>query len=66
MRLTTAEQIKMYSAGGYRERYAMEHGHRATVYISGEKCIKFTYDKHREYQDANGATYNTVRGCWID
>ena len=65
MRLTTQEQIKMYSAGGYRERYAMEHGNRATVYISGNKCIKFTYSKKIPYQDANGATFDTVRGAWI-
>ena len=65
MRLTNSETIKMYGAGGFRERYAMEHGNRATVYINGEKCYKFTYSKHIEYQDANGAIYNTVRGVWI-
>ena len=52
-------------AAGFRERYAMEHGNRATVYINGEKCYKFTYSKYKEYQDANGATYNTVRGVWV-
>jgi hypothetical protein len=55
----------MHSAGGFRERYAMEHGNRATVYINGEKCYKFTYSKYNEYQDANGAIYNTVRGVWV-
>lgn len=66
MRLTNSETIKMYRAGGFRERYAMEHGNRATVYISGEKCYKFTYSTAREYQDANGAIYNTVRGEWVN
>jgi hypothetical protein len=56
----------MYSAGGLRERYAMEYGNRATVYINGEKCYKFTYSKYKEYQDANGAIYNTVRGAWVN
>jgi hypothetical protein len=65
MRLANSETIKMYSAGGFRERYAMEHGNRATVYINGEKCYKFTYCKYTEYQDANGATYNTARGVWV-
>ena len=66
MRLTNSETIKMYIAGGFRERYAMEHGNRATVYINGEKCYKFTYSKYIEYQDANGAIYNTARGSWVD
>lgn len=65
MRLTNSETIKMYSAGGLRERYAMEYGNRAIVYINGEKCYKFTYSKYKEYQDANGAIYNTVRGVWV-
>lgn len=66
MRLTNSETRKMYDAGGFRERYAMEHGNRATVYINGEKCYKFTYSKYEEYQDANGATYNTARGVWVE
>ena len=59
------ELREAYNFGGFRERYAMEHGNRATVYINGEKCYKFTYSKYKEYQDANGAIYNTVRGSWI-
>ena len=66
MRLTNSETIKMYGAGGFRERYAMENGNRATVYINGEKCYKYTYSTAREYQDANGATYNTARRAWIN
>ena len=57
---------EMYQTAGWRERYALEHGNRATVYINGHKCIKFTYDKFREYQDANGATYDTVTKQWIE
>jgi hypothetical protein len=55
-----------YNNGGIRERYAMEYGNATAVYINGEKCIKYTYSKHNPYQDANGATYNTVRKMWID
>ena len=65
-RYNSAETKKAYETAGYRERYAMEHGNRATVYIDGHKCIKFTYSKSIEYQDANGATFDTVRGVWID
>lgn len=57
---------KAYESAGYRERYAMEHGNRATVYINGHKCYKYTYSSTKEYQDANGATFDTVRGTWID
>lgn len=51
MRLTSSETRKMYNAGGFRERYAMEHGNRATVYINGEKCYKFTYSKYEEREE---------------
>ena len=50
----------------FRERYAMEHGNRTTIYINGEKCYKFTYSSYTDYQDANGATYNTTRGAWVN
>lgn len=65
MKYKSEEMRKAYAAGGWRERYAMENGNRATVYINGHKCIKFTYSAKREYQDANGATFDTVRGVWI-
>ena len=56
---------KAYNTAGFRERYAMENGNRTTVYINGHKCIKFTYSTSKEYQDANGATFDTVTGQWI-
>ena len=65
MRLATQEQIKMYSSGGFRERYATQNGTRETEYINGEKCYIYRYGTEEEYQDANGATYNAVRGAWI-
>ena len=54
------------AAAGWRERFAMEHGNRSTIYIGGEKCIKFTYSTKEKYQDANGATFNTARGVWVN
>ena len=66
MKYRSEEMRKAYKAAGWRERYATENGNRATVYINGEKCYKFTYSTAREYQDANGATYNTVRGVWVN
>lgn len=57
---------KAYEAGGYRERFAMENGNKSIIYVHGQKCYKFTYSKYLEYQDGNGATYNTVTGGWID
>lgn len=55
-----------YEKAGYRERYAMENGNRTIIYINGNKCYKFTYSKFSDYQDANGATYDTVRKAWIN
>ena len=60
------ETAKARAAAGWRERYAMEHGNKQIIYINGNKCIKYTYSTKKAYQDANGATFDTVRGCWID
>lgn len=65
-RFTSAEMKEAYNNGGYRERYAMENGNKAVVYVNGQKCFKFTYSRNKEYQDANGATYNTVTKSWIN
>ena len=66
MQYKSEAMIKAYNVGGFRERYAMEHGNRTTVYINGHKCVKFTYSPRIEYQDANGAIFDTVRGSWIN
>lgn len=55
-----------YKAAGWRERYAMQKGNKSVVYIHGEKCLKFTYDKRIAYQDENGSTYNVDRRAWIN
>lgn len=59
------EMRAAFAAAGWRERYAMTHGNKSAVYINGEKCYKWTYSTKEEYQDANGATYNTARRVWI-
>lgn len=66
MKFRSEEKRTAYNAGGFRERYAMENGNATTVYINGDKCIKYTYSSHAEYQDANGAIYNTVKKIWIN
>ncbi len=60
------EKRAAYMAAGWRERYAMENGNATTIYINGEKCIKYTYSSAAPYQDANGAIYNTVKKQWIN
>ena len=60
------EMRTAYNVAGWRERYAMEHGNRATIYQNCEKCYKWTYSTTNEYQDANGATYNTARRAWTN
>ena len=64
--MKSSETMKAYAAAGFRERYAMKHGNKSVIFVNGHKCLKYTYSKHKEYQDANGATFDTVRGVWID
>ena len=54
------EMQEAKEAAGAREKYALEHGNKSVIYVHGEKCWKFTYSIYAEYQDANGAIYNTV------
>ena len=64
-RMASQETITAYNKAGYREKYVMDNGNRRTIYINGNKCYKYTYSKDKEYQDANGAIYDTIRECWI-
>lgn len=63
--MLSKEMKEARAAAGWRENYAIEHGNKTVIYVNGEKCFKFTYSKYNEYQDANGAIYNTVRRCWV-
>lgn len=55
-----------WETGGYREKFAVKRGNRSIIYVNNQKCLKFTYSKNLDYQDANGATFNTVTKQWID
>lgn len=66
MKFKSIEKQTAYNSAGWRERYAMEHSNATTVYINGHKCIKYTYSNKAAYQDANGATYNTITKQWIN
>ena len=59
------EMKQAYKIGGFRERFAMEKGNKQIIFLNGNKCFKFTYSRFNDYQDANGAIYDTVRKCWI-
>ena len=55
-----------YKAGGYRERYAMDH--HTTMQVkkeNGHKLLVFYYSPADPYQDANGATYDVRKGAWV-
>ena len=64
--MTNKEIAAARKAAGWRENYAMDHGGSEYIIVNGHRCIKFTYSQKKEYQDANGATFDTVRGVWIN
>ena len=64
--MTHEETRAARMAAGWRENYAMDRGASEYIYISGHKCIKFTYSNKDSYQDANGAIFDTVRRAWIN
>ena len=57
---------EQFLKAGYRERYAIKNGKKNIKYINGHKCYVYTYSTDEEYQDANGATYDTVTKNWIN
>ena len=59
------EMRTMCDNASFRERYALMNGEMETQIIKGHKCYKFRYSSKDEYQDANGATYDTVTKKWI-
>lgn len=54
-----------YALGGFRERYAMEHGESETVVEGGRTLFVFRYDDRDSYQDGNGAAYDPQRKAWV-
>ena len=60
------DMITAYKKAGYRERYAMENGNKTIIHTyNGHTLFKFTYSRYKEYQDANGATYDATAKQWI-
>ena len=51
---------KALANAGYREQYAINHGILLTVHVNRHLCYQFVYPTDWYYQDANGATYDTV------
>ena len=64
--IRSTNDYEAYHNGGFRERYAMQNGTKKTIYVNGHRCFKYTYSNANEYQDANGATYDTIAKKWID
>lgn len=57
---------RAYAEGGYREKYAMEHGKRSVKRDNrGHTLWVYRYSTEIEYQDANGATYDATEGRWV-
>lgn len=59
-----------YEAGGFRERYAMNHyatgnGTKEIKVLNGHRLWIFHYSKADPYQDANGATFDCKERKWI-
>lgn len=59
------ERREMWTRAGWRERYAMKNGNARKVCDGGRVLVVFTYSKFDNYQDANGATWDTTRRAWI-
>ena len=56
---------KARETAGWREKYAMKNGNKNVKYVNGRVLYVWTYSKHREYQDANGATFDATNGRWV-
>ena len=55
-----------YEAGGFRERYAMDHGTKEIKTINGHRLWIFRYSPDNDYQDANGATFDCKSRRWVN
>ena len=64
--MTTTERKEALKNAGYRERYAMENGKESRKAMNGHILYIFRYSNKKEYQDANGATYDATRKAWIN
>ena len=55
-----------YNSGGYRERYAMDHGTKEIKMVNGHRMWIFNYSPDNPYQDGNGATFGCKTKTWIN
>ena len=63
--VSTTEINKAYKAGGWRERYAIDHGIPKEKTEDNHVCIRFDYDINDPYQDANGAMWDVTQQKWV-
>ena len=63
-RISTSESSKASAAGGWRERYAIDHGKAIQTEEGGHKVIRWYYDHNDPYQDANGAMWDVTEQRW--
>lgn len=59
----SAKLLARFMRGGWRERYAMRYGKAVEI---GGGLVKYIYSKREPIQTANGATYDTTRGAWVN
>ena len=62
----TFTELQAYNKGGFREKYAMEHGTRTEKRTNGRTLWVYKYSAKDEYQDANGATYDATQNRWVN
>ena len=54
-----------YKSGGFREKYAMDHGEKEIHMVNGHRMWIFHYSPDDPYQDANGATFDCKMRRWV-
>lgn len=62
----TAKEAHAWRVAGWRERYAMQNGKKEKTLVNGRPCWRYVLAETDDHQNANGATFDTVRGVWID
>lgn len=58
--------LEAYTAGGYRERYAMTHGKYERIWKNGHAYLKFTLDPGIRYPEADGVVFDLQKRKWIN
>lgn len=60
------KELNAWTYAGWRERYAMEEGNKTVVTDDrNHELWVYTYGSEKNYQDANGATYDATEGRWV-